>query len=123
MSRDSEDKNIKKMAQLLREGATMLDLTCPQCNNIIFKLKSGKKFCPSCNKEILFESEFEKVKPQEITEQKFDEIGLKGEILIIKKKISKICKLIEENDQLTNIRELLDILEKLLGIYQKMSHL
>ena len=38
-----EDHNIKKMASMLRSGATMLDSYCPQCENILFRLKDNKK--------------------------------------------------------------------------------
>ena len=40
------------MAKLLAQGATMLDLSCPACEAILFRLESGKVICPNCNAEI-----------------------------------------------------------------------
>lgn len=37
---------IKKMADLLRAGATMLGESCPTCNTPLFRLKSGEVVCP-----------------------------------------------------------------------------
>ena len=46
-------EDIKKMADLLRSGHTMLNLACPICNNPIFKNKEEKLFCPICNREVI----------------------------------------------------------------------
>jgi uncharacterized Zn finger protein (UPF0148 family) len=46
------DQNIKKMAVMLRSGATMLDEYCPKCNNILFRLKDQRIFCPICEAEV-----------------------------------------------------------------------
>ncbi len=37
---------IKKMSELLRSGAVMLDQACPLCGTPLFKLKSGETVCP-----------------------------------------------------------------------------
>jgi len=50
-------KNIKKMADLLRSGFTMLNIACPECSNPIFRSKDNEKFCPSCNRKVLFVDE------------------------------------------------------------------
>jgi len=42
------------MADLLRKGYTMLNQACPNCNNPIFRSRSGDMFCPSCNKPVVF---------------------------------------------------------------------
>jgi len=56
---ERQDANIKKMAKLLREGARMLDLACPVCNNPIFQLKTGEKICIACERKVVFESELQ----------------------------------------------------------------
>jgi uncharacterized Zn finger protein (UPF0148 family) len=57
---ERQDASIKKMAKALREGAKMLDLACPVCNNPIFQVKSGEKVCVSCERKVLFEGEVPK---------------------------------------------------------------
>lgn len=48
MDRGGFDKEeaIRKMADLLRSGATMLAETCPICGSPLFRLKSGETVCP-----------------------------------------------------------------------------
>jgi len=42
---------VKRMADLLRSGATMLQETCPVCATPLFRL--GKDtFCPKCNRPV-----------------------------------------------------------------------
>jgi UPF0148 protein len=40
------EEAVKKMAELLRSGATMLAETCPICGSPLFKLRSGEIICP-----------------------------------------------------------------------------
>jgi uncharacterized Zn finger protein (UPF0148 family) len=54
---ERQDASIKKMAKALREGARMLDIACPVCNNPIFQFKSGEKMCVSCERKVIFEGE------------------------------------------------------------------
>lgn len=57
---DRQDASIKKMAKALKEGARMLDLACPVCNNPIFQAKSGEKMCVSCERKVIIEGEMPK---------------------------------------------------------------
>ncbi len=43
---------VKKMAELLKSGATMLSETCPECGNPLFR-KGKETFCPKCNKPVV----------------------------------------------------------------------
>lgn len=58
---------IKKMAELLKSGATMLAETCPvkDCNLPLFKLKSGEIVCPIHGKIYLVKTEEEARKIEE----------------------------------------------------------
>ena len=47
------NEDIKKMANLLRTGHTMLNQACPICNNPIFRNSDGLTFCPVCNREVI----------------------------------------------------------------------
>jgi len=44
----SKKPDIKRMADLLKSGATMLSQVCPQCKVPLFKLRTGEIVCPSC---------------------------------------------------------------------------
>ncbi|MEN3059018.1 MAG: Sjogren's syndrome/scleroderma autoantigen 1 family protein, partial [Candidatus Methanosuratincola petrocarbonis] len=50
----TRDSQVKRMADLLREGATMLSQACPECKTPLFRLSSGEVICPGCNKRVVF---------------------------------------------------------------------
>ena len=41
-----EDEAIRRMADLLRAGAAMLQERCPICGSPLFRLRSGEVVCP-----------------------------------------------------------------------------
>lgn len=57
MSKDS--KNIKAMADLLRQGATLTEHSCPACASPLFKLRSGDLWCANCQKRVIIVREGE----------------------------------------------------------------
>jgi UPF0148 protein len=57
VSKDS--KNIKAMADLLRQGATLTEHSCPACASPLFKLRSGDLWCASCQKRVIIVREGE----------------------------------------------------------------
>lgn len=46
-------ENVKRMADVLRSGATMLSETCHRCSSPLFKLPTNEIFCVNCNRKIL----------------------------------------------------------------------
>ena len=56
------DENIKKMASLLRRGASLLSQSCPQCGAPLFKIKD-EIYCPSCEKKVVIVKEGETAPP------------------------------------------------------------
>jgi UPF0148 protein len=57
VSKDS--KNIKVMADLLRQGATLTEHSCPACSSPLFKLRSGDLWCANCQKRVIIVKEGE----------------------------------------------------------------
>lgn len=41
------------MADLLRQGATLTELSCPACASPLFKLRSGELWCAQCKKQVV----------------------------------------------------------------------
>jgi len=54
----SED--VKRMADMLRRGATMLSEQCPVCSSPLFKLQD-ETFCVKCNRRVVMVKEGEEV--------------------------------------------------------------
>ena len=49
---DGNDSAIKKMAELLRQGATMLADACPQCGSPLLKVGEDL-YCATCDRRIV----------------------------------------------------------------------
>ncbi|WP_309492340.1 Sjogren's syndrome/scleroderma autoantigen 1 family protein [Candidatus Hecatella orcuttiae] len=47
----SED--IRKMAEILKSGATMLGEACPSCSSPLFKTASGEIYCIKCQRKVV----------------------------------------------------------------------
>ncbi len=43
---------VKKMAELLKSGASMLQETCPQCGTPLFR-RGTETFCAKCNRPVV----------------------------------------------------------------------
>jgi len=55
-------EDVKRMADLLRSGATMLQVTCPVCATPLFK-RGKDTFCAKCNRPVaILESAEEEVR-------------------------------------------------------------
>jgi uncharacterized Zn finger protein (UPF0148 family) len=124
--------NIKKMADLLRSGNTMLNMACPVCNNPIFRNRDGDTFCPTCNRNVLI------VKDSPPKEKMYEQSGIyqeeQGKDLIKRKidlytsleeaileKIEIIITKLRKENQLQVIENLTTILLNFLDILEKLS--
>jgi UPF0148 protein len=47
------------MVDLLKQGATLTDLSCPACSSPLFKLKTGELWCAKCQKRVVIVKEGE----------------------------------------------------------------
>jgi len=106
---------VKKMAELLKLGATMLAETCPikGCNLPLFKLRSGEIICPVHGRVYLVKTDEEAMK---ITE----ELTVKTILDKLERNILKIIdEKIESNEVST--RDLIEYLEILERIYRVKS--
>jgi UPF0148 protein len=57
--KQTEDQHIKRMADLLRQGATLTELACPACASPLFRLKNGDLWCGRCEKKVIVVKEGE----------------------------------------------------------------
>jgi uncharacterized Zn finger protein (UPF0148 family) len=55
----TEEKHIKRMADLLRQGNTLTDLSCPVCASPLFRLKDGTLWCAKDEKKVIMVKEGE----------------------------------------------------------------
>ena len=48
-----KEKDVQSMAKLLRQGATLTQLSCPACSSPLFKIGAGDLWCAQCNKRVI----------------------------------------------------------------------
>jgi uncharacterized Zn finger protein (UPF0148 family) len=120
-------EDAKIMADLLKSGHKMLNLSCPICNNPIFQKKNGTAFCSICNRDVVLvdnhkKRENEENKPISIDNTKIEDI--KNIILpILLDKFQLIAQKLEKESQLSVISEYLEITSKLLSVVEKFKNL
>ncbi|HEA70384.1 hypothetical protein LCGC14_0563390 [marine sediment metagenome] len=119
------------MADLLRSGFTMLNIACPECNNPIFRTKDNEKFCPSCNRKVLFvdkKSYNNKTKTNEnvsrlshISERNIDNNIIDSLEEILNAKIKWVAEKLQNETQLELIEKYTQILSNLYDLIIKLS--
>jgi UPF0148 protein len=113
-----EKEAIKKMADLLRQGATLTEHSCPACSSPLFKLRSKDLWCANCEKRVIIVREGEK-EPEVNKAPAFS--SLESTIM---KKIEGIEKQLSEEteaEKLTKLGATLSTLLESLEKIQKMN--
>jgi UPF0148 protein len=107
---------VKRMADLLRSGATMLQETCPVCATPLFRL--GKDtFCPKCNRPVaIVKSAEEEVKLA--SQQVLDNLDQ-----AILEKIAELNAAIKNEHGLAPLRELGEAVKTYLSVLDQVRKL
>jgi len=113
------------MAELLRSGHTMLNISCPVCNNPVFRNPAGEKFCPTCNREVRVVNE-EPEKKRDISANQINKEILENDILAsvrgdIRKKIEWITNNLSSETDLELLEKYGRLLLILLDVLIKLS--
>ncbi len=115
MSREkAEDKHIKKMADLLRQGSTLTDLACPACATPLFKLKDGTLWCAKCEKKVVVVKEGEE--PTRITSS----ITLENLEATLLAKVQEIQNKLQHTENVEELEQLGKTLSELLENLEKV---
>jgi UPF0148 protein len=111
----TEDKHIKRMADLLRQGATLTDLACPLCSSPLFRLRDGTLWCGKDEKKVILVKEGEEPPKPAVTNAAMDtlEATLMKKVQDLQDKIQHA----EDPDELTKLTtalsQLLESLERI----------
>ncbi len=73
-----EDKKISDAVNLLYKGAKMLSYHYPECKVPLFR-DGDRVFCPSCGRDVIFESETSQFEVKDETEMKVEKKETKPE--------------------------------------------
>jgi len=101
------------MADLLRQGATLTDLSCPACASPLFRLKDGTLWCAKDEKKVIVVKEGEE--PEKASNAAYDklEATLLAKVEDIQNKIQQTDNVDELQKLSTALSELLNNLEKI----------
>jgi len=112
VSKDS--KTIKMMADLLRQGATLTEHSCPACSSPLFKLRSGDLWCVSCQKRVIIVREGEP-EPEATETPVFSslESTIMGKIQELEKQLAEETDVKKLRTLGTTLSALLENLEKI----------
>jgi len=111
----TKSKDVQAMADLLRQGATLTEHSCPACSSPIFKLKSGELWCVKCQKRIIV------VKQGETPEEATKPIVLSGLESTVLSKIQEVEAKIREEKDPTQLEKLSATLATLLENLEKIK--
>ncbi len=111
------DAVVKKMAQLMRQGATLTSYSCPVCGTPLLRLKTGELYCARCDKPVV-------VVKSDVEERdvmiRYGLIELQSTIYDKLMNLNKELKLTNEIDRISEIaRSMLLLLEA----YEKVSRI
>jgi UPF0148 protein len=115
MEHKKEEKPIKRMADLLRQGATLTDLSCPVCASPLFRLKDGTLWCAQDEKKVIIVKEGQEP-PQPPAASPYDK--LEASLL---DKVNKIQARIEQTEDADELQKLSKVLSELLSSLEKVK--
>jgi UPF0148 protein len=109
-----EDLYIKRMAELLRQGATLTDLSCPVCASPLFRLKDGTLWCEKDQKKVIVVKEGEEEPPKTTGGAGLEtlEATLLAKVQDVQGKIQRTENMDELQKLTAALSELLDNLDK-----------
>jgi len=102
------------MADLLKQGATLIELSCPACTSPLFKLKTGELWCAKCQRRVIV------VKEGETTTEATRPILLSSIESTVLTKIQELEKRLEEETDPAKLEKLTATLSSLLDNLEKI---
>jgi len=111
----TNQKDLQNMADLLKQGATLTEHSCPACSSPLFKLKSGELWCAKCQKRVLV------IKEGETPEEATRSIMLSGVESTVLAKIREVQAKINEEKDPTQLEKLSTTLTSLLENLEKIK--
>ena len=105
--------DMKGMADLLREGATMLSRSCPECGTPLFQIKSGDIVCAKCKRRVVIVPEGEEATA---------EAGMRLESVekVIVEKLVTLGQAMSQESDPEVLRSLSELMDSLLGNLERL---
>ena len=110
------EEDIKKMANMLRRGASLLSQSCPQCGAPLFKIKDDI-YCPTCEKKVVIVKEGEEV-PSVIGSLMVSDLAN-----VLYDKLRETVEYIKNETDLDRLQELLRIVVGILDALERFKRI
>lgn len=107
-------EKIRDMANLLKQGATLTERSCPACASPLFKLKDGQLYCAQCEKRVIV------VKEGETPAEAASAMAMSNLEATLMAKIRDIEKRINEEKDIDQLQKLSVTLNTLLENLEKV---
>jgi UPF0148 protein len=114
---EEKSNDIKRMANLLRQGATLTDLACPACASPLFRLKDGTLWCAKDEKKVIV------VKEEEVNETTNSDKAMDTLETTILSKVQDLQVKIQQTNDVGEIQKLSTALSELLDNLSKIKQL
>jgi len=112
------NQNLARMSNLLLSGATMLDEACPDCKIPLFK-KNDSIFCPQCKRKAVYAKDDAEIRQIEQNLSLGEATSQLKDILT--GKMNFLANQLASTDDPQQIMPILEMIEKILVIIQKIS--
>jgi UPF0148 protein len=119
MQPNRENTPVKRGANLLLQGATLTDLSCPVCSSPLFKLKDGTLWCAKDEKKVIIVKEGEEL-PKQAAAPSTTYDKLEATLL---SKINEIQGKIEKTEDMNELQKLTSALSELLSSLEKIKQI
>lgn len=114
------------MAELLRQGATLTDLSCPNCNSPLFRLRDSTLWCAKDEKKVIIVKEGDEAPKTQMTQTptqapKTSNAAYDKLEATLMKKIEDIQTRIEKTEDIDELQKLTVALSELLNSVDKVK--
>ena len=109
----SDREQVKRMADLLKSGATMLFEHCPQCGSPLFKIRD-EVWCTKCDRRVII------VKTEEEIPDLSGSILLGDVEKIVLSKVQEVSQRIREEEDISRLETLSNLLSTWLGVLERI---
>ncbi len=110
-----DNADIKRMADLLRRGATLTDLACPNCASPLFRLQDSTLWCGKDQKKVVVVKEGEEPAKAAVSP------AMDNLEATLMAKVQRLQEKIEKTDNPEELSKLTTTLSDLLGSLEKVK--
>jgi UPF0148 protein len=111
---NNEETPVKRMADLLKAGATMLFEHCPQCGSPLFKIQD-EIWCATCDKKVLILKQSEAA-PNTANTALFNDLET-----TVLAKLREVHQRVRAETDVANLESLAILLSTWLDVYEKIQ--